>query len=77
MVGEKILIVWVRKYQKGSDSVGKSHRRLPRDVALEDDIFCYIVIIRVKREENHPIYLLSDHVWIMARLNFENTVISP
>lgn len=36
-----------------------------------------VAFVCVKREGKYPVYLLSDHVWIMTCLDLEGTILGP
>jgi hypothetical protein len=42
-------------------------------------IFALISVadVCVKREGKSPVYLLSDHIWIMAGFDLEGAIIGP
>ena len=58
---------------------GSSHRL--RSCDFPTQAIKAIVIASMKMpvlwEGKHPVYLLSDHFWIMTRFHFERTVIGP
>lgn len=76
---EKNLIMWVRRYQNGATLLA-SHRLRPCDypnVVRTAVVIASVADVCVKMEGKRPVYLLSDHIWIMARLDLEGAVIGP
>lgn len=69
-----------KKIKQGATLFGNSHHLQPevfRSKVRQAIAIVSVANVCVKREGKSPVYLLSDHVWIMACLNLEGAVVCP